>query len=176
MNISQIIVAWCAVLPIDDLEWRDSVDLVIAELQDEHGRIIRPAGAGDSRIEVQFVCYLASDHEQILDEQLLANVLANSTSPSTLVVFACGKRPRGSDIHNADVRALIIQQANGATSDLFFNRVRNVDEIKDEARKYLASHIRRNRLSRSVELISGDVLSSSTDSVFDDSVLAEDFL
>ncbi|WP_416404681.1 hypothetical protein [Arthrobacter sp. LFS091] len=176
MSISQIVVAWCAILPIDDLEWRDSVDLVIAELQDEHGRIIRPAGAGDNRIEVQFVCYLASDHEQIVTEQLLANVLTNSSAPSTLVVFACGKRPRGSDIQNTDVRALIIQQASGVSSDVFFNRLRNVDEIKDEARKYLASHIRRNRLSRSVELSSSDIISSSADSVFDDSVLAEDFL
>lgn len=176
MRAPQIIVAWRAILPLDDLDWSDAVDLVIGELQDEHGPIIRPAIREDSKVDLLLVCYLATDHERIVEENLLSSMLSNATDPATLIVFGCGKRPRGSDIQQSDVREMMISQTAGIPSERFFGRTRSVDDFKDQARKYLVSHVRRNSLAISHEYDFDNDVASPTAAVYSDSVRAEYFL
>jgi hypothetical protein len=173
VRAAQIIVAWRAILPIDELDWSDSVDLVIAELQDEHGRIIRPATREDSRMDLLLVCYLATDHERIVEDNLLSNLLSNATAPATLIVFGCGKRPRGSEIQQSDVREMMISQTVGITSELFFGRTRSVDDFKDQTRKYLVRNVRRSALANSHEYDFDSDTTSPGAAVYSDSLRAE---
>lgn len=144
MTGRQIIVGWCAVLPIDDLDWRDTLDYVIEELQGEYGRIIRPASPHDSEIDVLFISYLAVDHWRILDEGLVGRKLLEYPQIlRSVILTSCGKENSAQEVSPQNVRELLIRPNASTSIDLLSQRTGSVDLFKDNTRKHLIRYIKR---------------------------------
>lgn len=143
----QVVVDWRTVLPIADLSWRDSLDYVVGELQEVHGRILRPASLAEPRIDLLFVSYMAVDHERIMTDELLLKCLSNVDAYiGTLILIACDKAKRGSDISVDGVRELLILQGSTWGSDQLALRLPTIELFQDHVRACMSSHVRRRSL------------------------------
>ncbi|WP_320536653.1 hypothetical protein [Pseudarthrobacter sp. IC2-21] len=140
----QLIIGWRAVLPINDLGWRDAVDYVVDDLQQEHGRVLRPASHAEDHIDLLFVAYVAVDHERIVEEELLIKCLSKvGANVGTVILVACDKTKRGADVDNHGVRELLISQGSALGADQLAFRLPTIELFQDQARACIASHVRR---------------------------------
>ncbi|NUT70415.1 hypothetical protein [Pseudarthrobacter sp. C4D7] len=143
MNM-QLVVGWRAVLPFNDLGWRDSIDYVVGDLQQEHGRVLRPASHAENHVDILFVAYVAVDHARIVDEGLLNKCLSKAeTDVGTVILVACDKTKRGADVDTHGVRELLISQGAAFGSDHLAFRLPTVELFQDQARACIVSHVRR---------------------------------